>query len=82
MAPVSVKLPKNTKQRLARQAIVQRNTAHAVTGTAIESVDKSAGTYPVFSSDALAARDTFYKTGKVYDSADLATYYRAKAVGE
>ena len=66
MPLVSVKLPENTKQRVAQLAISHGSTAHAVMVQAIESAVERAETYDTFVADALRAREAVYQTGKVY----------------
>ena len=82
MPLVSVRLPESTKQREARQAILQGNTAHAVMVQAIESAVGCFETYDAFVINTIAARDSVYKTGKVYEGVEFAAYLRAKTVGE
>ena len=82
MPLVSVKIPENTRQRVANLAASHHITAHAVMVQAIEAAVERAEPYDAFVSDALAARDTVYNTGKVYDGAEFAAYLRAKVRGE
>jgi predicted transcriptional regulator len=82
MPLVSVKLPENTKLRVARLAVDHGTTAHAVMVQAIESAVQSAEEYDAFVDDALRARDAAYQTGKVYDGPEFAAYIRAMARGE
>lgn len=82
MPLVSVKLAESTKQRVADMATTQGSTSHAVMVQAIESAVARAEPYDAFVSDALAARDAVYETGKVYDGAEFAAYLRAKTRGE
>ncbi len=82
MPLVSVKLPENTKQRVARMAAEHGTTAHAVMVQAIESAVQSAEEYDTFVDDALRARDAVFATGKVYDGPEFAAYIRAMARGD
>jgi predicted transcriptional regulator len=82
MPLVSVKLPENTKQRVARMAAEHGTTAHAVMVQAIESAVQSAEEYDAFVDDALRARDTVFQTGKVYDGPEFAAYIRAMVRGQ
>ena len=49
---------------------------------AIESAVERLESYDAFVSDALAAREAVYETGKVYDGAEFAAYLRAKVRGD
>lgn len=82
MPLVSVKIPEDTRQRVANLASRHDITAHAVMVQAIVAAVERSETYDAFMSDALAARDAVYETGKVYDGAEFAAYLRAKARGE
>jgi predicted transcriptional regulator len=82
MPLVSVKIPEETKQRVARLAAAHGTTAHALMVQAIESATEGAEQYDSFIEDALRARDEVVRTGKVYDGPEFAAYIRAKARGE
>ncbi|MGB4116009.1 MAG: hypothetical protein WBK51_05640 [Polaromonas sp.] len=82
MPLVSVKIPEDTRQRVAHLAAAHHTTAHAVMVQAIESAVARSETYDAFVDDALRAREAVYESGKVYDGAEFAAYLRAKVRGD
>lgn len=82
MAPTTLKVPPELKQRI--QAVVARtgDSAHAFMLKAIEHETQLAEQRQSFVADALEAREDFQRTATGYDATEVHAHLRARIAGK
>ena len=82
MPTVSVKLPEQTKQKLARLAASQGTTPHALMVQAIAQTLAQAQDEEAFVAKALRVRKQVLASGEAIDGQDFARHLKAKVRGK